>query len=270
MTASICKTCGIQYPPAPIPPKNCPICQDERQYVGYHGQEWTTLEALRSEFRTITDEHEPGLTSFRIEPHFAIGQRAFLLQTAEGNLLWDCISLFDDTALETIRIAGGLRAIAVSHPHYYTTMVEWSRAFGDAPIYLHEADRQWVVRTDANIRFWTGEQHELFGGVSLIHSGGHFNGYQVALWPDGAEGRGVLLAGDQPQVCADRRWVSFMYSYPNYIPLGPASLHQVVESLRPQAFDRLYGAFEHRTIDKDAKAAVERSAERFLRSLHAT
>ena len=52
---------------------------------------------------------------------------------------------------------GGIKAIAISHPHYYSSMVEWSRAFGGVPIYLHAADRQWVMRPDHAIVFWEGE-----------------------------------------------------------------------------------------------------------------
>ena len=39
--------------------------------------------------------------------------------------------------------AGGLETIAISHPHYYTSMVEWADRF-DARILLHEDDRDWV------------------------------------------------------------------------------------------------------------------------------
>jgi hypothetical protein len=40
----ICRTCGVQYG---APRKDCPICEDERQYVGWDGQQWTTLAELR-------------------------------------------------------------------------------------------------------------------------------------------------------------------------------------------------------------------------------
>jgi hypothetical protein len=77
----------------------------------------------------------------------------------------------------------------------------------------------------------------------------------------------VLLAGDQPYVCQDRRWVSFMWSYPNMIPLGPKSLRQVVSALKPLAFDRLYGAFPGQVIKSGAGKAVERSADRYLKMI---
>src|SRR5947209_10774176 len=146
MESFLCKTCGTQFPPSTQPPDSCGICEDERQYVGHNGQEWITLDQLRAAHQNVFEEEEPNLHSFSTEPDFAIGERAFLVQTPEGNLLWDCLALVDDESIRRIRELGGIRAIAISHPHYYTTMVEWSRAFGDAPIHLHSLDKQWVMR----------------------------------------------------------------------------------------------------------------------------
>src|SRR5205823_5724320 len=128
-SACVCVTCGTQYPLSAKPPEGCPICQDERQYVGLNGQEWTTLKAMRSTHKNVIKQEEPGLYSINTEPKFGIGQRAFLLQTPQGNLLWDCVALLDDATVQRLRELGGVAAIAISHPHYYTTMIEWSRAF---------------------------------------------------------------------------------------------------------------------------------------------
>jgi hypothetical protein len=217
--------------------------------------------------RNSIQQEEPNLFSIHTEPAFGIGERAFLIQTPEGNVLWDCVALLDADTRKGISALGGIHAIAISHPHYYTTMVEWSRAFNDAPIYLHELDKQWVMRSDANVRYWAGRTKKLQAGLTLVHTGGHFDGFQVLVWPDGSSGKGVLLAGDQPEVCSARDWVTFMYSYPNYIPLGGNALRRVVNALNPHAFDRLYGAFPGRTVDRDAKAVVERSANRYLDAL---
>ncbi len=265
-SAPICITCGAQYPEGPNP-EHCLICTDERQYVGWNGQLWTTLDELRRTHRNEIRCEEPGLYSLRTAPEFAINQRCFVVQTPEGNLLWDCVALLDDGATELIRSLGGLRGIAVSHPHYHASMVEWSRAFGDAPIWIHERDRQWVMRPERCVRFWKGEHLELFGGLKLVWTGGHFDGFQVLHWPAGADGRGALLAGDQPQVAMDRRWVSFLWSYPNMVPLGGAAVRSVAARLEPLAFDRLYGAFAGRTVAAGAKEVIARSAERYLRMI---
>jgi hypothetical protein len=150
-------------------------------------------------------------------------------------------------------------------------MVEWSRAFGGAPVHIHEAERPWVMRPDPCVRFWKGESQTLLGGLPLVRTGGHFEGYQVLLWPAGAGGRGALMAGDQPQICMDPKQVSFMWSYPNYIPLNAPTIRHVMGCLEPLEFDRVYGAFVVRgkgVIPSGGKAVVRRSANRYLKAIH--
>jgi glyoxylase-like metal-dependent hydrolase (beta-lactamase superfamily II) len=263
----ICTTCGTQHAETDQPPGKCVICEDERQYVKATGQQWTTLEKLRLTNRNSIRFEEPNLIGIGVDPQFAIGQRALLVRTERGNVLWDCVPLVDAALVEMVQALGGLSAIAISHPHYYTSMVEWSRAFGDVPIYLHAADRQWVMRPDQAITFWDGESKLLDSGLTLIRCGGHFAGATVLHWPAGAAGKGALLTGDILQVVPDRQHVSFMYSYPNHIPLSAAVVQRIVRAVEPFEYDRVYGAFWDTVIDHDAKAAVARSAERYLRAI---
>jgi hypothetical protein len=265
----LCVTCGIQFKESEGPPAHCPICEDERQYIGWEGQRWTTLDDMQGKFKNTIKEEEPGLYSIHTSPKIGIGQRALVVRTPKGNVLWDCVPLLDEATVTAVKVLGGLAAVAVSHPHYYTSMVEWSHAFGKVPIHLHKADEKHVMRPDPVIQFWEGDTKELFGGLKLINTGGHFDGFQVLHWPDGAGGKGVLLSGDQPQVCQDRRWVSFMYSYPNLIPLPASAIRRIAAALKPLAFDRLYGAFPGLTVAADARGAVERSAARYLRAIGA-
>src|SRR5262249_5533945 len=136
--AYLCVTCGTQFPESPRPPEHCAICEDERQYVGPDGQQWTTLERLRTTHRNTIKKEEEGLYSINTEPRFGIGQRAFLIRTPGGNLLWDCVGLIDDPTVARIKELGGIAEIAISHPHYYTPLVEWRRAHphprGGAPL----------------------------------------------------------------------------------------------------------------------------------------
>jgi hypothetical protein len=265
LVAYVCATCGVQHAPSDGPPARCAICVDERQYIGEGGQRWTTLDELRTRHRADVREEEPGLTGLGMEPSFAIGQRALLVETPGGNVLWDCIPLLDDDLLEAVRGRGGLSAIAISHPHYYSSLAEWSRAF-DAPVYLHAADREWAVRPDPAIVFWEGDVHELEPGLTLLRLGGHFAGGTVLHWAAGQGGEGVLLSGDIVQVVADRRFVSFMYSYPNLIPLPGRTVEEMVAVLEPYPFARIYGAWYGRVVN-DAKDAVRRSAERYVAAL---
>jgi hypothetical protein len=267
MPCFLCTTCGTQYAESDAPPACCPVCDDERQYVKPTGQRWTTGDELRRTHRNSVRFEEPGLTGIGIDPHFAIGQRALLVRTPAGNVLWDCVPLLDPALVEMIRALGGLAAGAISHPHYYANMVDWSAAFGGIPIYLHAADRQWVMRPAPAVNFWDGETHPLVGGLTLVRCGGHFHGGTVLHWPGGADGRGALLTGDILQVTADRKFVSFMWSYPNYIPLSAAVVERIGSAVAPLAFDRIYGAFWDQRIDRDAHAVVARSVERYVRMI---
>ena len=250
----ICATCGTQFAPSAEPPAGCAICLDERQYVGHDGQRWTTLEELRRDHRSDVRELEPGLVGIGTEPGFGIGQRAIHV---EGGVLWDCVTVLDDAAAEAV---GEIHTIAISHPHYCSAMVEWADRF-DARILLHEDDREWVMRPSPRLEHWSGERTEAGDGVELIRLGGHFAGATVALW------NSALLSGDVVHVVPDRDWASFMWSYPNLIPLPAREIERIRGVLATLEFDRVYGAWWDRVMQGDAKAKVLRSADRYLAAI---
>ena len=258
----ICVTCGVQYP---APREDCPICLDERQYVGWDGQRWTTLAELqRTGYRGRVEEEGPGITGIGASPATAIGQRALLVRTPAGNVLWDMITYLDDELVAAVTALGGVSAIAISHPHFYGSMIDWAHAFG-APVYIHAADRSWVARPDPAVVFWTGDTQPIGDGLTLLNAGVHFAGGQVLHWAGGADGRGALLSGDILQVVQDRRWVSFMYSYPNLIPERPGTIRRALAMLEPYPFEVVYGAWWGRAVQADGATAVRRSADRYLR-----
>ena len=248
------------------PPEKCPICEDERQYVGQDGQQWTTLRELAQSHSNRIVQQEDYLYGIGTEPKFAIGQRALLIQSDEGNVLWDCISLIDEQTIEAVKARGGISAIAISHPHYYASAVEWAMAFG-VKVYLHEADRQWVMRPDPRIEFWQGDTLSLQAGITLLKTGGHFAGGTVCHWEWGTGGSGTLLTSDIIQVVADKRWVSFMYSYPNLIPLSAAKVRHIASVVEPYSFDRIYGAWWDAIVATEAKAVVQRSVNRYIKAI---
>lgn len=265
VVAYICETCGVQQRDGRRPPRRCVICEDERQYVPPGGQKWTTLQEMRARgLRNELRELEPRLIAIRTRPPFAIGQRALLVRTEHGNFLWDCLSHIDDETVREVKAQGGIQAISVSHPHFYGSMLEWSLAFGSVPIYLPEDDERWVTRPDPAIQWYKGAV-DVFPGVRLIQCGGHFEGSAVLHWADGADGKGALLTGDTIAPARDRRWVTFMRSYPNYIPLPEPAVRRIVEAVEPYEFDRLYGGWIE--VMENAKEAVLRSAERYIRWL---
>jgi glyoxylase-like metal-dependent hydrolase (beta-lactamase superfamily II) len=258
MPKYLCKACGIQYPDSSSPPSRCLICEDERQFVPKSGQEWLTSTNVAlgrfNAFRKVASN----LFGIWSMPQFAIGQRAFLVMTPNGNVLWDCISFLDEATIEIIRSLGGLKAVAVSHPHFYSAMATWGRTFG-CPVLVHEADREWIVDRDDCVEPWRGDQKDLLPGVTLHRLGGHFPGNTVLHWAD----RRILLSGDTVLVTPDRRHVSFMWSYPNYVPLPAGEVMRIGRRLDALDFDSIYSAFWDRgDIVGDAKAAVARSIRR--------
>jgi hypothetical protein len=264
--AWICATCCVQYPETGAPPGHCPVCEDERQYVGWDGQRWTTAEELARDHRSELREEEPGLLGVGVQPSVAIGQRALLVQTPHGNVLWDCVPILDDAARERIAALGGIAAIAASHPHFYAAMVDLADAF-DARILLPSADRGWVQRPSARIEFFDDEVQPV-PGLTVARIGGHFDGAAVLHWPAGSEGRGALLTGDTITVVQDREWVSFMWSYPNLIPLDEATVADIARRVERFSFDRVYGGWWGRVVLADGAAAVRRSADRYVARLH--
>lgn len=142
------------------------------------------------------DPLDSRITSICTSPKFAIGQRCVLLETSQGNILWDCITYLDQATVDFIASRGGLRGIVISHPHYYTTHLDWARTF-DCPVWFSQEDaEEWVSRGDGEgrrrlISKGRGEEDVLGGGeggkageevVKAIKVGGHFPGSLVLLW----------------------------------------------------------------------------------------
>jgi len=258
----ICVTCGAQYALSSEPPAFCDICTDERQYVPDTGQKWTTL-ANMQEGKPFTNEfvyQEEGVYSITTQPKFAIGQGAYFIQSEDFNILWDCITYLDDVTVKKIKEMGGIDAIAISHPYYYSTQVEWAEVF-DAPIYIHENDRSWVMRESDKIQYWTGKKLKLSEEISLHCLGGHFKGGTILHWKD--DNNEKLFTGDIIQIVPDSQWVSFMYSYPNLIPLPASKVQNMAEYVNELTFDRLYNAF-NKVIRENAHSAVQKSAKRYI------
>jgi hypothetical protein len=254
----ICTTCGTRYPDSEYPPDECPICQDERQYVNPMGQQWTSDTTMQGHFANQFIPLTPTITAIRTSPTFAIGQRAHLLHTNDGIILWDCITYIDDATINEIKKIGGITAIAISHPHFFSGMGVWSHAFGDVPIYLHETLRPYVMNPISAIHFWKGEQQEIVPGVTVIRCGGHFLGSTVLHWREA----NALFTGDTISIVPDSRYVSFMYSYPNDIPLDEESVRHIVNAIAPFPFTTLYDAWKQ--LDGDALSAITASADRYI------
>ena len=66
------------------------------------------------------------------------------LQTPDGNVLWDCLSHLDEETLQQIQALGGLKAIAISHPHFYDSCLDWAEAFSCQVRLLAESMHQFI------------------------------------------------------------------------------------------------------------------------------
>jgi hypothetical protein len=264
MPRFVCATCAAQYPDADSPPAACPICEDEREAVAEGGQRWTTAAALAADHGTELREEEPGLLGVGVEPSFAIGQRALLVRTPHGNVLWDCVPLIDEPASRTIEELGGISAICPSHPHFYAAFVDVADAF-DARVFVPRVDARWIQRPSPRITLYDDEVAPV-PGVTVARVGGHFDGAAVLHWAAGSGGAGALLTGDTIMVAEDRAWVSFLWSYPNLVPLDADTVADIARRVARFRFGTLYGGWWGHVV-ADAGEAVQRSARRYVERL---
>ncbi|KAJ2978218.1 hypothetical protein NQ176_g3939 [Zarea fungicola] len=149
----VCKACGTQFPSADRNRiRTCRICDDPRQFVPASGQAFTTIGELKAKgHRNVFEEYagDSRISYITSRPGVGIGQRATLIRTRAGNILWDCITLLDEETVQHIQSLGGLRAIVISHPHFYSAHVQWARAFG-CPVYLATDDFEWTMMNSSH------------------------------------------------------------------------------------------------------------------------
>jgi len=257
----ICTACGTQFPTA-LGHSICPICLDDRQAVPHEGQGWTTPERLVAQHSVKILKLSESLYEFMITPRFAIGQRAFLAISESGNILWDCIPLLDEATIEFIESKGGLKAIAFSHPHYYSNMNQWADAF-DCPIYIHVNDKIFIHDKGPRVTLWTGFTKDLWDGITIYNIGGHFPGSSIVRIPKMSK-EGVVLLGDTLYLSPSLKHFALMYSYPNRIPLPRQEVLSVKEKLSRVPFDTLYGFYSYQNVHVDAKKLVDVSLDRYL------
>jgi glyoxylase-like metal-dependent hydrolase (beta-lactamase superfamily II) len=163
--------------------------------------------------------------SIYTEPQLAIGQRAILCCTDQGNVLWDCITYLDDDTVRTIADLGGVAAIVISHPHYYSTALHWAAAF-NCKVYVSAEDEEWLMRRGNAHVLWREKELELLDGqFKAVKVGGHFPGSSVMLWKERrklfvADSITVVPSGvyhvDRPPNTAS---FTFMWSFPNFVSL---------------------------------------------------
>lgn len=258
--AKICVTCGTKYPQGHIQ-KQCMICADDRQYIPLGGQKWIDEEGIRSQHHTVVKQLKSYLYEIQITPTFGIGQRAFLVVSPTGNILWDCIPLMDRGIIDFIDKKGGLKAITISHPHYYSNMTEWADQF-DCPIILPETEKKFVVFPSDKIEYWNQDLLTFWDGIQLIRIGGHFPGSSVLRIPT-MSSKGVILCGDTFYLSLSMQHFSVMYSYPNRIPIALAEVRKIELIVESLSFDEIYGFWPYQNLTKGAKKLLLDSLARY-------
>ena len=83
-------------------------------------------------------------------------------------------------------------------------------------------------------------------------------------WTRHADRQRLLLTGDTLQVMADPHQVTFLWSYPNMIPLSAMTVRRIMGALEPWPVDRIYGFSAGRQILEDGSAAIAHSAQRYI------
>jgi hypothetical protein len=261
----ICTSCGTQYADSDLPPRSCAVCCADGDPAPV--SVWTTLDEMQLRYQNLIQRVEPSLFSVRSIPAFPDGQRALLLRTAEGNILWGCVTLIDERTIRTIRALGGVAAIAVSHPRHFASMIEWSRAFGDVPVYVHASNRRWVMRPDGAVRYWDDHSLHLVGGVTLTHIATYDQGGTMLHWPAGAGGGGALLTGDVIQVLPHRQRVGFLSNPRNLLPRSAEGVRKLVSAVEPFSFQAVHDSLADGSLEHDARAVVLGSATSYLTAL---
>jgi glyoxylase-like metal-dependent hydrolase (beta-lactamase superfamily II) len=258
----ICSTCGTQYNEITPKSEGCPICNDDRQYVPAMGQAWTSLPLLKKNYSNTITKIYDNLYEIRTTPKFAIGQRAFLIITPGGNILWDCIALLDQPTIDFIKSKGGLKAIVFSHPHYFTTMNVWADEF-DCPVIIHKYDEEWIFQKGNKITLWSGIEKQLWDGISIINIGGHFPGSSILRVPFFSP-EGTIFCGDTFQIGTSKKHISVMYSYPNYIPVSLAEIKRIKKQVDQIRFDTVFGAFDNQQILLTGKELLQSSLKKYV------
>lgn len=250
----ICTACGAQYEvDASSNKTSCRICDDPRQFVPPSGQSFTTAKALREkhENRIEPCKFDSNVYEIWTEPKFGIGQRACLIRTPKGNVLWDLVALLDQNTLDRIMELGGIQCIVISHPHFYTTWHDWSSSL-KCPVYMSKFDSVWANRTrsrNATLKLLEEQYTEILPGVTAAICGGHFDGSLVL---HSSHHKALFVADTilavpsafnpdpaKPGVSS----YSFLWSIPNAIPLNPDQILHIWRTLKRFQFEATYGVF---------------------------
>ncbi|KAJ5626507.1 beta-lactamase-like protein [Penicillium herquei] len=254
----ICSTCGVQYDVD----------------AGLN----SSKEKYHNVFTTYPEN--PNLIAIHTAPKLGIGQRAFLCLggATTGNILWDCITYLDEETIRHVNSLGGISAIVISHPHYFSTSIQWAETF-DCDLYISAEDEEWLGnRGDGTrMKLWNGQRlgfpcdksdgNPDGSDIIAIKTGGHFPGSSVLWWKSAKKlfiadtimliPSGLYTVNRPPGTAS----FSFMWSYPNFIPLTPDAIHDIWKAIKDIHFEDAHGAFLGQDTRGNSKERILESAK---------
>lgn len=272
----ICVACMTQYS---TPRSECPICLDPRQFVPATGQSWTSLRKLAEEKHTnkiVADQQDERVCFILTEPSTGIGQTPILIKTSRATYMWDCNAFLSENLFNQLTtMQPPLKAIAISHPHFFSTSLTWSRCL-KVPLILAAADKHWFQRLsdvkEGEIE-WVHNVASLEDGVTMIQCGGHFPGSSVLHWDRSLEPEfesdkhcrtGIILCSDTAMIQPTQQGFTFQWSVPNMIPLNPHEMKGIADRLRDVPFEQATSTWPHRFVRKNAREILLDSIQKQL------
>lgn len=200
-----------------------------------------------------------------------------LIRTPAGNVLWDLIPFLDEETVQKVNDMGGLEAIVISHPHYYSTWADWSRTFS-CPVYVGQPDEKWLERIDtpgSKICFLSKTYTPLIegSGITVILAGGHFPGSLLLHWNSNLFIADTIFtspsAMDPVPGKAGVISFTFFWSIPNRIPLHSNEILMIWRKVKVIDFENAFGAFKGmdvRTMDNELQRETGGVKGRLLES----
>ncbi|TXT07490.1 hypothetical protein VHUM_03210 [Vanrija humicola] len=274
----VCATCATQYP---APRRDCTHAKLSGSTDHPQARGATTSSATsrtRASRSSRPSRSSPSLRRVSISPACVKLTPAFLLETFEGSFIWDCSAVLTPPLIAHLtHLRRPLKAMAISHPHFFSTSLTWARALG-VPLYINALDKEWYQRRESagadEVVFWSGTQR-LSSTLTLIECGGHFPGSCVLHWDRAAEpltsdadarapDTGLLLVADTVMVQPTQKGITFMWSIPNAIPLHPTDVLHIQNVLREYDYDSVSSTWPDRWVRAGAARIFDESVETYL------
>jgi len=253
-----CSNCGHWQFYFATPP-NCPICSDVRNDLPEDGWDFRTPADLAPMLSHHSREVIPGIREFWSTPRFGLDSHGWLLIEPEGNVAFEAAPFYDQDSLDTIAELGGIRVLAASHPHGYGALWQLQERFSP-DLLIQKEDLQWTKAFRVT-QPWD-EQHEIRPGLTLHHTGGHYEGHSILH--DAT--RGAVFVGDALKLDFDAAGrlaaLSSHKAYHKQIPLSPNEASRYRHVFEAIDFDTVFTPFDYAT--DVPKAAVLELLDRIV------